>query len=273
MQMSKETRKALLAQVFNAASQSYDCASLQFFKQSAEHLVKLLSLKGNEKIFYVATGTGHCALEAARKVPLGDVYGIDIADEMIASARKKAFEENLVNVKFLQMDIESLSDTLPSFDYATCGFVLFFLDDMVKAIKCIASKVKQNGVIAFTSFDENFLSPFIKQFTIDLAGVGISIPANSQRLSTKEQCEQLMVDANLEMIGVYHQDHSFKITSANEWWDLVMGSALRGWVSAVPGNMQEKFIENHLRTIQLIIENETNVVPVGVLYSLGKKIE
>ena len=68
MSVDQDRKKAISA-VFNKASAGYDGPELRFFFESANHLAELLVLRGDERVLDVATGTGHAALEIAKRLP------------------------------------------------------------------------------------------------------------------------------------------------------------------------------------------------------------
>lgn len=63
--MNAEEVKVLLEDTFYAMADVYDHPGLRFFPASARHLADLLSLRGDERMLDVATGTGRVALELA----------------------------------------------------------------------------------------------------------------------------------------------------------------------------------------------------------------
>jgi ubiquinone/menaquinone biosynthesis C-methylase UbiE len=79
--MQLDAHKSAVAKAYGLASAGYNRPALKFFSQGAEALVDFAGLTRGQKILDVATGTGHAALYAGRKVSLeyGSVIGIDIA--------------------------------------------------------------------------------------------------------------------------------------------------------------------------------------------------
>jgi SAM-dependent methyltransferase len=67
------------------------------------------ALRPGEVVLDLGSGSGLDALLAARRVgPAGQVYGIDMTDEMLTLAWRNAAEAGVGNVSFLRGDIENL---------------------------------------------------------------------------------------------------------------------------------------------------------------------
>ena len=146
--MDETERKAIITKTFNTIATGYDRPALRFFPLSAQHLAKYLAPQSNAHILDVATGTGTVALAIAKHVPTGHVTGIDLAEGMLAQAMTKADLQGVGNTSFLSMDMLKLTFPDNHFDGASCGFGIFFLEDMLAGLNQIKQKVKPGGNIA-----------------------------------------------------------------------------------------------------------------------------
>lgn len=90
---------------------------------TAEQFVDRLDVKPGMKVLDVACGSGNLALIAAAKG--ADVSGIDIADNLIETAKKRADEAGL-NVRFEQGDAEAMPYEDDSFDLVMTMFGAMF---------------------------------------------------------------------------------------------------------------------------------------------------
>ena len=124
-----DAHKAAVAKAYGLASAGYDKPALKFFSQGAEALVDFAGLARGQKVLDVATGTGHAALYAGRKVGAerGSVVGIDIAEEMVHLANTHARELSRQHVRFEMMDGENLEFADDEFDVVLCSYGVFFL--------------------------------------------------------------------------------------------------------------------------------------------------
>ena len=84
----------------------------------------------------VATGTGWAALAAAQHVgPTGRVLGVDLAPELLERARQKVAAAGLTHVEFRAGDAERLDLGDQHFDVVLCASALFFVPDMLAALR------------------------------------------------------------------------------------------------------------------------------------------
>ncbi|HEU4685478.1 MAG TPA: class I SAM-dependent methyltransferase [Nitrospira sp.] len=97
----------------------------------------------------LGSGTGHPALLAAQTVgPSGTVVGIDLAQQMLDVAERKAKRLGLSNVTFRTGDITMLPFAPASFDAVTSRFCLMFLPDVPQALREIARVLKPGAWVA-----------------------------------------------------------------------------------------------------------------------------
>jgi ubiquinone/menaquinone biosynthesis C-methylase UbiE len=119
--MDEQQRKAMLKATFDTVAGGYDGGALRFFPQSAQSMVSMLELRGDEHALDVACGTGHASLAVARMLPHGHVTGVDFSAGMLDQARKKAAAEGIGNIDFLERDMTALGLPADSFDIAVSG--------------------------------------------------------------------------------------------------------------------------------------------------------
>jgi ubiquinone/menaquinone biosynthesis C-methylase UbiE len=106
-------------------------------------------LRPGLKVLDLGSGTGYPALLAAQTVgPLGSVIGLDLAEQMVAAADRKAQRLSLTNVMFRQGDVTTLPFENRSFDAVTSRFCLMFLPDIPRAVSEIARVLKPGGWMA-----------------------------------------------------------------------------------------------------------------------------
>lgn len=112
-------------------------------------LVADARLRPGMRVLDLGSGTGYPALLGAQTVgPSGSVTGIDLADQMLDVARRKASSLKLANVTFRTGDVTTLPFDANSFDAATSRFCLMFLPDIPKAAAEIARVLKPGGWLA-----------------------------------------------------------------------------------------------------------------------------
>ena len=119
----------------------------RFFEQQMaflnHRLVADARIKPGMRVLDLGSGTGYPALLAAQIVgPAGSVVGLDVADQMLAVAARKAKGLSLENIRFQRGDVTTLPFESASFDAVTSRFCLMFLPEVPKAVSEIARVLK-----------------------------------------------------------------------------------------------------------------------------------
>ncbi len=112
-------------------------------------LVADARLRQGLRVLDLGSGTGYPALLAAQVVGSdGSVIGVDLADQMLDAARRKATRLGLANVAFRAGDVTTLPFEAASFDAVTSRFCLMFLPEIPQAVAEIARVLKPGGWLA-----------------------------------------------------------------------------------------------------------------------------
>lgn len=271
--MDEQERKSMIKQTFNTVAEGYDNRALRYFADSAYHLADVLSLKGDERLLDVATGTGSNALVLAQHLPAGHVTGIDFSAGMLSQARAKAEGASIHNIAFIEMDMQQLAFPDGHFDAASCAFGIFFVEDMVGLLKHIASKVKKGGRVGITSFYDSAFHPLAELFFNRIEQFGIERPAVSwKRVSSEEKSTALYASANLGDVRVVRKNLGYYLSSADEWWELIWYAGFRGLVNQLAPQDMERFKRAHLQEIQQLASSDGIWLDVEVLYTTGTRL-
>lgn len=106
-------------------------------------------LHAGMKVLDLGSGTGYPALLGAQTVgTTGSVIGMDLAEQMLAAAERKAKRLGLTNVSFRTGDVTMLPFDANSFDAVTTRFCLMFLPEIPKAAAEIARVLKPGSWVA-----------------------------------------------------------------------------------------------------------------------------
>ncbi len=125
----------------------------QFFDQQMAYLTHRLvadaRLRSGLRVLDLGSGTGYPALLSAQTVgPSGSVIGIDLAEQMLEVARRKATRLGLTNVTFRTGDVTTLPFDANSFDAITSRFCLMFLPEIPKAAAEIARVLRPGSWVS-----------------------------------------------------------------------------------------------------------------------------
>ncbi len=133
-------------------------------------------LRSGMRVLDLGSGTGYPALLAAQTVgSTGSVTGIDLAEQMLQAAERKAAVLKLSNITFRTGDITSLPFEAASFDAVITRFCLMFLPEIPKAVAEIVRILKPNTWAAAAVWSAPEKNPYLK-IPIDVIKQFIELP-------------------------------------------------------------------------------------------------
>jgi enediyne biosynthesis protein CalE5 len=125
-------------------------------------LVADARLRAGMQVLDLGSGTGYPALLGAQTVgSSGNVIGLDLAEQMLAAARRKATTLGLTNVTFRTGDVTALPFDANSFDAVTSRFCLMFLPEIPKSTAEIARVLKPGGWVAAAVWSTPEKNPYL----------------------------------------------------------------------------------------------------------------
>lgn len=128
-----------------------------YINKQRELEISMLNLKAGDKVLFIGIGTG----EDLKYLPKGvEVVGVDITDEMLHIARKKAEKLALKDIQILNMDGQNLNFEDNSFDAVVLNLILSVIPDGHKCLSEAYRVLKSGGKIAiFDKFLEDKTKP------------------------------------------------------------------------------------------------------------------
>lgn len=170
-------------------------------------LIGDLRLRAGQAVLDLGCGTGNPSILVSRIVgDSGSVVGVDLSENMLSVARKKAEALGLSNVSFIAEDVTTLPFENESFDAVISRFCLMFLPDIPQAMKEILRVLRPGGYVATAVWSTPDKNPFIriavevlKQFT----EVPSPVPGQPGifRLSKPADLLNMMKDAGLSGVA------------------------------------------------------------------------
>jgi arsenite methyltransferase len=269
--------KRRIAAVYNLAAEGYDRPALRFFQMAANCLVEMARIKSGTRVLDAATGTGVAAFATAGKVgPHGRVLGVDIATDMLALAKQKVASRHLANITMQYGDSEHLDFANDHFDAVLCASGIFFLPDMLAALKEWQRVMRPGGTVAFSSFGEHAFQPLSDLYETRIRRYGVPLaspksPFAWQRLSDPEQCSHLLRAAGFTQVEVCVEQLGYDLNTVDEWWDVVWNSGFRGPVSQLASTQLARFKQEHLAEVGTIATAKGLWLDVPAILAVGQK--
>jgi ubiquinone/menaquinone biosynthesis C-methylase UbiE len=154
MELKKEVKMGVL-EGYKELSENYDelyniatiCEEKEFYK--------LLGNVKGKRILDVGCGTGRYAIDLAKGGAI--VEGIDLSNEMLEIARKKAKKEG-IELKLTCQDISKISYPKNQFDIVISNLVISHVNDFKKAIKEMVRVCKLKGIIIISTIHPDLIS-------------------------------------------------------------------------------------------------------------------
>jgi ubiquinone/menaquinone biosynthesis C-methylase UbiE len=271
--MDEQHRKALLKRTFDTVSRGYDGDALRFFPRSAQGMVSLLGLRGDEQALDVACGTGHASLALARMLPSGRVTAVDFSAGMLDQAKRKAAAQGISNCDFLEGDMTELEFPSDAYDVALCAFGIFFVNDLDTQLAHLVSFVKPGGKVIISSFQQDhYFNPLREMMLARLSSHDIALPAPTwKRVGNESACRALFNRAGLTNTRVESMNMGYHLDGSEQWWDVVWNAGFRRLVSLLPEDAQRSFKQEHLKEIEALKTKDGIWLDVGVLFTVGTK--
>jgi len=257
-------------------STGYDSPALKFFPDTAQGIVQQIMQSHSSdkqlKILDVCTGTGVVALTTASKLSKSMTIGIDLSEGMLSVAQQKASHEGLTNVHFHQLDMETLCfETLyretdgsknnhleiDGFDVITCSYGLFFIEDMIGALKKLKTLLKPRGQIIISSFSEQAFEPYSSLFLKQYEKFGQTIPPLTWlRLSSKNSIRAVFIEAGFNDIEIEIKSLGYTLKAFEDWWSIVWNAGYRALYNQIPKDKQDAFRSDHQTDIEKTFQEQ-----------------
>jgi SAM-dependent methyltransferase len=220
----------------------------------------------------VCCGAGASALTAAETVgPTGNVIGIDLAQQLLESARTKAIQQRLGNIEFEVGDMLSMRFPVASFDAVVCVFGIFFVPDMARAVSELWSRIRPGGKLAVTTWGPNFCEPANAAFWCSIEEVRPDLYKGFNpwdRINDPASLRKIFDEGGVASPNIIAENRLHPISSAEDWWTIVLGSGYRGTIEQLTQAEREKVKQANLAFIR---NGKISAVETNVLYAFAAK--
>jgi len=263
-------RRAAFA--YNAAADFYDASPLGFWDYFGRKTIERLSLRNGSRVLDACCGAGASALSAFEFVgPQGKVIGVDVAQALLELARAKAAQRGLGNTQFELGDLLSLRFPNESFDAVVCVFGIFFVPDMAAGVRELWRCVRPGGQLAITTWGPNLFEPGNGAFWASVKDVRADLYKGFNpwdRISDPASLMTIMRDGGVDSSKIADENRLHPISSAEDWWTIVLGSGYRGTIEQLNPSELERVKEANLAFID---DKKISAVETNVLYALATK--
>ena len=254
---------------YNAAANFFDASPLGFWDYFGRRTIELASLPRGSRVLDVCCGTGASALPAAEAVgPTGKIIGVDLADDLLELARRKAVQQRLCNIKFEVGDMLSLRFPTESFDAVVCVFGIFFVPDMPRAVSELWSRIRPGGKLAMTTWGPNFFQPRSDAFWRSIKDVRPDLFKGFNpwdRINDPGSLTKIFDEAGIAPPKIVPENRLHPINSAEDWWTIVLGSGYRGTIEQLTLAERQKVQDANLAFIK---NEKISAIETNVLYAL-----
>lgn len=193
--------------------------------KSTTDLVKLASIRPDDKVLDVACGTGVVSKETSLYLgPNGLLVGIDLSRTALKIARGSIDFQNSV---FVEMDAENIGFNF-KFDKITCQYGLMFFPDSHKVLESIRKILEPRGmmVVAVHGLAEDvpYFSAIMKpilEYIPDIRPIGTP---TVHRFGNPKDLESELANVGFVDVTVVRRDFVYKPGTFEEYWDDYMHS-------------------------------------------------
>ena len=263
-------RKAAAA--YDAAADAYDHPANSFWARFGQRTVERLELPRGARVLDVCCGSGASAIPAARAVgPEGSVLGLDLSENLMERARRKAESLSLAQASFRRGDLLDLGLPDGGFDAVVCVFGIFFAPDMEAAARELWRVVRPGGRLAVTTWGSQLFEPVNTVFWDSVRAVRPDLHRAFNpwdRISEPSALRALFASAGAREAEVVAESHAHPLREPEDWWTLVMGSGYRGTVEQLEPEARARVREACLAFVR---SARVRAVEAGVVYAVARK--
>ncbi|GAA4220587.1 class I SAM-dependent methyltransferase [Sagittula sp. NFXS13] len=136
----------------------YD-ATRKYYLLGRDHLLDQMQVSPDDRILEVACGTGRNLAVMKQRHPHARLYGLDISQQMLRSARRKlGLKARLARADACAFDPQTLFD-VPSFDHIVFSYSLSMIPDWQGALDEAARHLAPGGTLHIIDFGDQGALP------------------------------------------------------------------------------------------------------------------
>ncbi len=239
MSEGAEAKKALIAEVFSRAAETYGQVGPPYFSHFGRRLVDLAGVRRAAKVLDVATGRGAVLFPVAERIgSAGWVVGIDLAPSMVEETAREIRRREVATAEVRKMDAEHLAFPDETFDAVLCGFGLFFFPDVAATMAEFRRVLKSGGRFAASTWAKDDSWAWVDAVN---KRYNVNVKLKSNSLDTPPACEGMLRTAGFEDIQIAVEQAEFVYADEEEWWKTHWSHAYRAVLERVPADALDRY--------------------------------
>jgi SAM-dependent methyltransferase len=193
----------------------------------SERMVALLDPQPGETILELAAGPGDTGFLAAGLLGAeGQLLSTDVADEMVAIARRRASELGVTNAEFRVLDAAAIDLADESVDGVLCRFGLMLIDDPGRGFAEVRRVLRPGRAASIAVWAEPARNEWMTAAGRSAVTLGLMEPPDPDapgpfRLSDPPLLVSLVAGAGLTLETLVDVPVNWHSRSLEEWWETV----------------------------------------------------
>ena len=188
-------------------------------------LVDAIAPQPGHRILELAAGTGETGFLAAELIqPGGELITSDWAPEMLTVAQERAAELGLENVRFKQIDAESIDLAAASLDGVICRWGYMLMADPEAALRETRRVLKPGARVALAAWTGPEDNPWSAVIGSELGRMGLSAPLAPGEPYQFSWAEPGVIEDQLAAVGFVDDirvdtvEMTFRYADLDAWW-------------------------------------------------------
>lgn len=267
-----DTAKARAASTYNAAADYFDARPLAFWDRIGRRTLAKLSWRPGANVLDVCCGSGASAIPAAEIVgSSGRVLGVDLAENLLELAQRKAQERGLTNIEFRHSDFEFLDPADETFDAVVCVLGIFFVTDMPAAVRHLWRLVRPGGQLAVTTWGPRVLEPGNSAFWGAVRAEQPSLYKTFSpwdRINEPATLSAVLLEGGVQAQEVLAEEDYQPLHSPEDFWTIALGSGYRGTIEQLGPAARDRV---RRATLDSLSKNKVQSVETNAVYAIARK--
>lgn len=265
-----EADRTGIAETYDRMADRY--GELSFWDEYGRRMVDHLGLAAGATVLDIGCGAGASALPAAEIVgPGGHVIGVDLSNELLALAKKRADARRLSNVEFHNEDMTALSYPDGHFDAVVSCFSIFFVDDIEGLVGELWRMLKPGGKLAIATWAPPIFEPLETLVRLcaepELPELR-RFPSNMDRVMYPHLLEKIMIDGGATGATATLEHNAHELPTPQDWWTMTLGCGLRRIVASMSDEAAARMRD---RMLSWVDRNSARYVATSVVYGVAVK--